>query len=161
MVALGLDRQTLILLIEKVDEELARITTREHDLMIAGGAAVALLWDDRRVTNDIDVVSEGMTPQLRQAITRVGRDNQLELDWFNDAAKVAAPRLEIADPIPLYMGSRLRVYAAPVEYVLAMKVFAARETDRRDIPALMGGFAISWGAGWVGGPWLWVEASLE
>lgn len=25
-------------------------------MMIAGGAAVALLWDDQRITNDVDVV---------------------------------------------------------------------------------------------------------
>ena len=137
MAALGLDRHALSLLIEKVDEELATITTRRHDLLIAGVAAVALLWDERRITNDIDVVSEGMTPQLRDAISRVARDNQLDPAWFNDAAKVAAPRLKVTDPKLVYDGLMLRVYAAPVKYVLAMKLFAARETDKRDIPALM------------------------
>jgi len=42
--------------------------------MIAGGAAVALLWNQQRITNDVDIVSEGMTPQLRKAVARVARD---------------------------------------------------------------------------------------
>ena len=45
--ALELDRHSILLLIQKVDKQLEAITTRRHDLMIAGGAAVALLWDDQ------------------------------------------------------------------------------------------------------------------
>ena len=83
MVALGLNRHTLKDLMQKVDEELVTITTRQHDLIIAGGAAVALLWDERRITNDIDVVSEGMTPLAkkggeRRPLRRVGAPTGLE-----------------------------------------------------------------------------------
>ena len=134
---MGLDRGQLQHFIRKVDKELATLTSRHHDLLIAGGAAIALLWDERRITNDIDVVSEGMTPQLQEAIRRVeAASQQLDPGWFNDAAKVAAPRLEITDPTLVFDGTRLRLYAAPTEYVLAMKLFAARAADRQDILTL-------------------------
>ena len=100
MAPLGLDRNQLKFFIHRVDQELATLTSRHHDLLIAGGAAIALLWDERRITNDIDVVSEGMTPQLQEAIRRVEAvSHPLEPGWFNDAAKVAAPRLEVRIPL--------------------------------------------------------------
>ena len=105
--------------------------------MIAGGAAVALLWDEQRITNDVDVVSEGMTPQLRTAASRVAQDYGLEPDWFNDAAKLKAPSLDAGEPIPVFDGARLRVYAAPARYVLAMKLMSGRDIDKRDVPALL------------------------
>lgn len=104
--------------------------------MIAGGAAVALLWDEQRITNDVDVVSEGMTPQLRAAVSRVAQDYGLQPDWFNDAAKLKAPALDVGEPILVFDGARLRVYAAPPRYVLAMKLVSARNIDQRDTPAL-------------------------
>ena len=36
----------------------------------------------------------------------------------------------------MFGGKRLRLYAAPAEYVLAMKLFAARAADRQDILTL-------------------------
>lgn len=137
MAPLGLDHRSIPPLLARVDHELAAITTRQHDLMIAGGAAVALLWDHRRITNDIDVITEGITPELRKAILRVEIDQQLEPGWFNDAAKVTTPQMQITDPHLVYQGKRLRVYVAPAEYVLTMKLFAGREADQRDIPVLI------------------------
>ena len=98
---------------------------------------MALLWDERRITNDVDVVSEGMTPQLRTAVARVALDYDLEPGWFNDAAKLKAPALPIDDPILVFEGTRLRVYAATARYVLAMKLVSARDVDKWDIPALL------------------------
>lgn len=127
----------IVELLLEVDAELYALTDRHHDLLIAGGAAIALLWDDRRITNDVDVVSEGMTPHLRTAISRVAGDYGLEPHWFNDAAKLKAPSLKVDEPILVFEGARLRVYAAPAAYVLAMKLVAGRDVDKEDIPALL------------------------
>ncbi len=62
MASLDLTPRRIIELFTEVDAQLYELTDRNHDVMIAGGAAVALLWDDQRITNDVDVVSEGMTP---------------------------------------------------------------------------------------------------
>jgi len=90
-----------------------------------------------RITNDVDVVSEGMTSLLRVAIVRVARDYDLEPGWFNDAAKLKAPALPVDDPILVFDGVRLRVYAVPARYALAMKLVSARDVDKWDIPALL------------------------
>ncbi len=127
----------IIELFHEIDAQLYEVTDRNHDVMIAGGAAVALLWDDQRITNDVDVVSEGMTPLLRAVIARVARDYGLEPGWFNDAAKLKAPALRVDDPIPIFEGTRLRVYAVPARYVPAMKLVSARDVDKWDIPALL------------------------
>lgn len=74
MASLDLTPRRIIELFGRVDAQLYQLTDRNHDVMIAGGAAVALLWDDQRITNDVDVVSEGMTPLLRTAVARVARD---------------------------------------------------------------------------------------
>lgn len=71
MAAVDLTPERIVELFLEVDAELYALTDRHHDVMIAGGAAVALLWDEQRITNDVDVVSEGMTPQLRTAASRV------------------------------------------------------------------------------------------
>ena len=73
MAAVDLTPRRIVELFREVDAELFACTDRSHDVMIAGGAAVALLWDAQRITNDVDVVSEGMTPELRGAVRRVAR----------------------------------------------------------------------------------------
>jgi len=137
VVALDLTPERIVELFLEVDAELYALTDRHHDLLIAGGAAIALLWDDRRVTNDVDIVSEGVTPHLRTAVSRVACDYGLEPDWFNDAAKLHAPALRVDEPILVFEGARLRVYAAPAGYVLAMKLVSGRDVDKEDIPALL------------------------
>ncbi|MCY3562563.1 MAG: hypothetical protein F4W94_02975 [Acidimicrobiia bacterium] len=137
MASVDLTPPRIIELFQQVDAQLCELTDRNHDVMIAGGAAVALLWDNRRITNDVDVVSEGMTPLLRSAIARVARDYDLEPGWFNDAAKLHAPALPVDNPIPVFDGERLRVYAVPARYALAMKLVSARDVDKWDIPALL------------------------
>ncbi|MDE0122092.1 MAG: DUF6036 family nucleotidyltransferase [bacterium] len=137
MASLDLTPPRIIELFQQIDAQLYQLTDRNHDVMIAGGAAVALLWDNQRITNDVDVVSEGMTPLLRAAIARVARDYDLEPGWFNDAAKLKAPALPVHDPTLVFDGERLRVYAVPARYALAMKLVSARDVDKGDIPALL------------------------
>ena len=95
---LGPEPQRIVELFRQVDAELHTLTDRHCDIMIAGGAAVALLWNQQRITNDVDIVSEGMTPQLREAVARVARDYDLAPDWFNDAAKLKLRPLRLSVP---------------------------------------------------------------
>ena len=74
MAAVDLTPELIADLLRNVDVELSALNAKHHDVLIAGGAAVALVWNDKRVTNDVDVVSERMTPELRKAVARVGRD---------------------------------------------------------------------------------------
>ena len=44
----------------------------EVSVLIGGGASLALLWGTRG-TNDVDVVSDDLTPELRAVVAKVGK----------------------------------------------------------------------------------------
>ena len=132
----GLSADMLLDLFAEVDAEL-----KEHgeplSILIVGGAAIALQWGGRW-THDVDVVSEGMTLELRAAVARVGLRRGLRSDWINDAAKLKAASPEIGiSPRPLYAGERFSVYGADARYLLAMKLMSMRPIDRADLPVLL------------------------
>lgn len=120
--------------------------TEHHTVRVLRGRKQSVTYnpgklaDERRVTNDIDVVSEGTTPQLRKAIKRVARENihlQLEPGWFNAAAKVAAPQFR-------YHGCHAAVQRVAASSLLGTsKSRTCHETVRcwqggpTDIPALI------------------------
>lgn len=54
---------------------------------VCGGAAIAMM-DDSRKTVDVDIISDSMSPELREAIKIVGNRNNLPPDWMNDGAKI-------------------------------------------------------------------------
>ena len=96
---------------------------------------MALLWGTRG-TYDVDVVSDDMTPELRAAVARVGTREGISEDWLNDGAKGFAPYLPTGSEL-VYSGRNLRVFSANAQYLLAMKLMAARGEDSEDIKVLM------------------------
>lgn len=58
---------------------------------IVGGAAIALLWNPRRSTYDVDVVSEGVSSVFWDVVAVIGRGERLEDGWLNAAARIRAP----------------------------------------------------------------------
>ncbi len=108
------------------------------EIVIVGGAAVALQWNRRRTTYDIDVVAEGIPAVFWDVVAAVGRDENLGAGWLNAAARVKAPHGPTpGEPSEVYLGSNLRVYGASPHYVLAMKLLVGRLIDREDMPVLM------------------------
>jgi len=102
----------------------------QGEMYLVGGAAIALAYDPRRATRDIDAVFE---PKL--AIYEVAADMAEELGlpvgWLNDAVKgflggedpSAAPVLELP-------GLRCLVASPPM--LLALKVLAHRSGEDED-----------------------------
>ncbi len=127
----GLTGCQLLALLSELDLEL----NNPVSLLIAGGAALAMRWN-LRYTNDVDVVSEGMTAEVRAAAARVGQRYGLREDWLNDGAKGFAPRLH-TEPDLVFSGEHLQTYTASAEYLLAMKLVSAREEDTGDIAFLV------------------------
>ena len=124
----------------ELDVELPR---GEHVQIAAiGGAAVMFLMEGFpiRMTDDVDVISEGMPKALEEAAARVSRRHGLRLDWINDAAKGGLPHLN-PDVEPIFVGERLVVYRASLQYVLATKLQAGRPIDVSDATdlAIVGG----------------------
>ncbi|GAA4607315.1 hypothetical protein GCM10023195_27660 [Actinoallomurus liliacearum] len=106
------------------------------DVYVIGGAAMALAYDARRSTRDIDAVFEPHGIVLDEA-----RDTAKELGlppwWLNEQASVyVAPG---GDPSArrVFDHPGLRVSAASPEHLLAMKVMAARRRDADDIRFLV------------------------
>ena len=122
------DGATLLTLLTEVNAELPHGSTVE--IAAIGGAALTLRWSDR-MSMDVDVVSELMPPELRAAAATVAARYGLRPDWINDAAKVKTPNLDPQLEV-LYRGNRLTVYGAGTRYLLASKLFAARDTDFDD-----------------------------
>ena len=107
-------------------------------LVVVGGAAVAMQWNPGRTTYDVDVVSEGIPAEFWAAAADVGREEGLDDNWVNAAARIKAPTGPTpGEPIELYAGSHLVVYGASPHYVLAMKLVAGRDVDLRDMPVLL------------------------
>ena len=132
----------LLALFGAVDRELVRtwgVLPEPFELLVVGGAAVALQWHPGRLTKDVDVVSEGLPEGLWQAAERVAEGwAGVQPDWLNDAAKIGALSRQVtANPTLLYGGGNLRIHGASARYVLAMKLVAGRQQDLDDLPPLL------------------------
>lgn len=95
------------------------------DLFVVDGAAMALAFDSRRLTTDIDGVFE---PKMRvdEAVQKVVRKHpELADTCLNDAVKGMHPGPAANAPVVLDAPG-ITVSVASAEYLLALKVHAAR-----------------------------------
>jgi hypothetical protein len=105
------------------------------DLYVFGGAAMALAYDLRRATRDIDAIFQPHGAVLAEAQS-VALELGLPSWWLNEQASayVAAGGDPTAPLVFDHPG--LRVHAASPEHLLAMKVLAGRRRDAADIRLL-------------------------
>jgi hypothetical protein len=126
-----LDRPALLGLLEALAAELDSIGVR-GEMFIVGGAAMALAYNTRRATRDIDAVFEPKAT-IYQAAQRVATTHGVDPDWLNDAVKGFLPGRDAGSTV-LFERPGLAVRVASPRYLLAMKVMAARvERDEDDI----------------------------
>ena len=71
------------------------------------------------------------SPRGSPAASRVAARHDLPADWLNDGAKGFTPDLAY-DGTVVYQGKALTVSVPAGRYLLAMKLFSARETDLDD-----------------------------
>ena len=129
-----LGRRELLEALGELDEELKILNVR-GEVFIVGGAAMAIAYDTRRSTADVDAVFVPSS-EVRIAASRVAERMNLEPDWLNDGAKAFLPG-EDENQIGVYEGQHLSVAAASPQYLLAMKLIASRvERDQDDIREL-------------------------
>ena len=106
------------------------------DLYVFGGAAMALAYDARRSTRDIDAVFQPHGLVLDEA-RAVAAELGLPEWWLNEQASAyVAPGGDTNAP-RVFDHPGLRVSAASPEHLLAMKVLAARRRDADDIRFLV------------------------
>ena len=127
-------REEIDLLLHDLDDELARRGTRA-DLFLVGGAAIAVAYDARRATRDLDAAFEPSST-VRDAARAVAERRGLDEDWLNDAVKGFLPGPD-PDAERYFEGRALNVDVASARYLLALKLFASRpELDAGDIAFL-------------------------
>ncbi|MDQ3587738.1 MAG: DUF6036 family nucleotidyltransferase [Actinomycetota bacterium] len=109
----------------------------QGEMYLVGGAAIALAYDARRATKDVDAVFE---PKLvvYEAAAAVAERRGLAPGWLNDAVKgfLAGP-----DPgaQPVLERPGLRCLAASPRMLLALKVLAHRTGEDEDDVRLLAG----------------------
>lgn len=107
------------------------------EMYVVGGAAIALAYDARRSTRDIDAVFEPKTV-IYELAAEVGERLGLPVGWLNDAVKGF---LEGRDPhaTPVLELPGLRCLAASPRVLLALKVLAHRVGEDEDDVRLLAG----------------------
>ncbi len=128
------DRKGLLNALRELDEELGKLGVR-GEVFVVGGAAMALAYDERRATEDVDAVF-APTQEVRAAAARVGERFGFEPDWLNDAVKTFVPGEDPARQT-VYDGENLGVAVASPKFLLAMKLLSSRaDRDLEDIQTL-------------------------
>lgn len=132
-----LDRVTILAAFEKLSRGLAgRGVTGEINLL--GGTAMVLGFQARQATKDLDAIF-APAPIIREQ----AREMDLPSDWLNDAAKGFLSPAGDFRTLPETDFPNLGIQYPSTEYMLAMKVMAARATeigggaDKEDIRVLI------------------------
>jgi len=131
-----MDRAEILRALHRLAEILHRRGI-QGDLYLVGGAAMAVAYNARRATRDVDAVFEPKM-EIYAAAREVAGELDLPPDWLNDAVKgflgMGKPDPE---PVPVFDEPGLRVMAASPRHLLAMKLLAARREDEEDIRYLL------------------------
>lgn len=126
-----LSRERILELFAELDEELAGQGIR-GDVFIVGGAAMAVAYDARPATRDVDAIWRPSS-EVRVAAARVAaRHDDLATDWLNDGVKGFLPGDDTGERPVVYDGEWLTVAAASPEYLLATKIMASRVSRDED-----------------------------
>ena len=151
-------------LLGALNDCLLDLDSRHHQILVAGGAALALMWEDRstqhRATRDIDVlehrfrspperrtgavdlISMRFPKEMVRSIRLIAELEDLPHNWLNTSAAIFTPDGDMR-PRLLYQGECLTVQAPCAELLLAMKLYAAREHDLEDATRLAHDAAIT------------------
>lgn len=100
------------------------------EMYLVGGAAIALAFDERRSTRDVDAVFEPKRA-IYEAADVVAEELDLPAGWLNDAVKgfLAGPD---PDAAPVLEVPGLRCLAASPRMLIALKVLAHRVGEDED-----------------------------
>jgi hypothetical protein len=130
-----LSRDDFLVLLGEMAIAMEKRGIRGDLFVVVGGAAMALAYNARRSTRDLDAVFEPKSV-IYEVAREVGDKHGLPIDWLNDAVKGFLPG---ADPNATTLFDRpgLTVRIASPTYLFAMKAIAARvERDASDLITL-------------------------
>jgi hypothetical protein len=128
----GFDRNRIIELLTELGRRLSAKGVAGR-LYIVGGAAMALEFDTRRSTRDIDAVLHPPTTLADEAAS-MAAELGLPPGWLSDSASPFIPLPDL-DPVPLDVEG-LQVAVSSPANLLAMKMAAGRPQDLTDLVVL-------------------------
>lgn len=119
-----LSKEIILLAFSRLEKELARqgIT---GELFIMGGAAMALLFNARQTTRDVDAVFIAYGSLISSAARNIAKELQLPEDWLNEGAKGYLNG--IAEGPYVFSSAGLQVRTLAIPQLLAMKLSAWRD----------------------------------
>lgn len=137
-----LDQQRLCEAFTRLGEHL-RNAGKFLEIAVYGGSAIALRFEWRGATEDVDaVVREGFDERdLAGPVAAVAREMGLDDDWLNNAVGAFTPLdeddgwFEVSGDYPPGSAPGLRVLTATPRYLLALKLAALANPERwgRDV----------------------------
>jgi Nucleotidyltransferase of unknown function (DUF6036) len=118
----------------ELNEELRSMDVK-GEICLDGGAVMALAYNARPDTDDVDAIFEPVR-YIRRAAGHVAERHGLEKGWLNHAVKMFVVSHQKRILLDL---SHLKVYMPTPDYLLAMKVLSARVNtmDRADLEVLI------------------------
>lgn len=119
-----LSRSTILSALRHLSDELGRRGVL-GEINVVDGTAMVLAFNARNSTKDVNAIFEPSS-DVRMAAGAVAAVLSLSDDWLNDAAKGFLASEGDFTPIDTLDLPHLRVQAPTAEYMLAMKVMAAR-----------------------------------
>lgn len=121
--------------LNELNDELCRADVK-GEVCLYGGAVMCLAFKARPATKDVDAIFEPVR-EIRRASMKIAEKHHLDIDWLNLAVKmfVVEHEKQILFNLPC-----LKVFVPEKDYLLAMKVLAARSDSRdlEDIEFLLG-----------------------
>ena len=118
----------------ELNDELRSMNVK-GEICLYGGAVMALVFDARPDTKDVDAIFRP-SAQIREAARKVAKVRGLEPDWLNDAVKgFLVPHKQRV----LFDFTNLKIYVPEPDYMLAMKAISARANtlDANDVRVLI------------------------
>lgn len=133
-----LTRDRILDLFAELNEELRQVGVK-GDVFMVGGAAMAVAYDARPATRDVDAIW-APSEAVREAARRVAdRHDDLDASWLNDGVKGFLPGDDRGASRVVFESDHLSVVAGSPEYLLATKLLASRVSrDEDDILLLYG-----------------------
>jgi hypothetical protein len=126
-------------IVELLTELGRRLAVRgiDGEMYVVGGAAIALAFDNRRSTQDIDAVFEPKTA-IYEVAGELADERGLPDGWLNDAVKGFLAGADPDAPLVLEVAG-LSVSTASPRILLAMKVLSHRVGEDEDDVRLLAG----------------------
>jgi hypothetical protein len=148
-----LGREQIESFLQELGEEVGKKLKTPVRIMLIGGAYMILFLQNREFTEDIDVFPLNFaistepskeTKSFFTAVRAVARRYQLKRTWLNDSAATMLGGLGPDPELDLWAQfGLLEVYRPPLDFILALKIFADRGKDSPDLDALIQALNIS------------------